>query len=142
MQRPQLMHRSDRVTYFAGSIGVKPGAGRGRSLFNPVIIGTSPQQPRRAVLTAAATNEALGTLPPEKAYGPHHQEMVVTVEKERLPENLDPEVGQQLQMRQAEGRTIVVTVTDVSESSVTLDANHPLAGQDLSFDIQMVEVLQ
>jgi peptidylprolyl isomerase len=58
-----------------------------------------------------------------------------------LPADLIPEVGQQLQNRQPDGQTIVVTVTDVSESSVTVDANHPLAGKDLTFDIQLVEIV-
>lgn len=77
----------------------------------------------------------------EKAYGPHNPEMVVTVDRERLPEDLDPKVGQALQMRQGEDRTIMVTITDLSESTITLDANHPLAGENLTFDIQLVEIL-
>jgi peptidylprolyl isomerase len=81
------------------------------------------------------------TIAADKAYSPHNPEMVATVGKDQFPEHLKPEVGQQLQMRQAESQTIVVTVTDISESDVTLDANHPLAGKDLSFDIQLVEIV-
>ncbi len=55
--------------------------------------------------------------------------------------DLEPKVGQQLKIRQTDGRTIVLMVTDVSESSVTLDANHPLAGKDLIFDILLVDIL-
>ena len=80
-------------------------------------------------------------IPADKAYGPYYEEMVVAVDRDRLPPNFQPEVGQQLQVSQADGRTITVMVTDVSESSVTLDANHPLAGKDLNFDIQLVEIL-
>ncbi len=77
----------------------------------------------------------------DKAYGPHRKEMVLVIERSQLPVDLKPKVGQQLQSRQADGRTIRVMVTDVSESSVTLDANHPLAGKDLTFDIQLVEIV-
>ncbi|KPL04127.1 MAG: peptidylprolyl isomerase [candidate division Zixibacteria bacterium SM23_73_2] len=80
-------------------------------------------------------------VPPEKAYGPRREEMIVEVEREKIPAQLDPKVGQRLQLQQPDGRVIRVTVTDVSESSVTLDANHPLAGKELTFDIQLVEIV-
>lgn len=80
-------------------------------------------------------------IPPEKAYGPRHEEMVTEVEKNRFPADMDPKVGQRLQLRQADGKMIRVTVTDVSESRVTLDANHPLAGKNLTFDIKLVEIV-
>jgi peptidylprolyl isomerase len=80
-------------------------------------------------------------VPVDEAYGPHREEMVLVVDRNQLPADLIPEVGQQLQNRQPDGQTIVVTVTDVSESSVTVDANHPLAGKDLTFDIQLVEIV-
>jgi len=81
------------------------------------------------------------TIPADKAYGPYYEEMVVEVSRSQFPEDLEPEVGQQLQILQADGRAIVVRVTEVSESSVTLDANHPLAGKDLIFDIQLMEIV-
>ena len=80
-------------------------------------------------------------VPADQAYGPHHKEMVLVVDRSQLPVDLKPEVGQQLQILQADGQTIVVTVTDASESSVTLDTNHPLAGKDLTFDIQLIEIV-
>jgi len=80
-------------------------------------------------------------VPADKAYGPHREEMVLEVDRKEFPEHLKPKVGEQLQVRHAEGQTIVVMVTDVSESSVTLDANHPLAGKDLTFDIQLIEIV-
>ena len=79
-------------------------------------------------------------IPEDKAYGPHREELVAEVDRSQLPADLEPEIGQQLQGRQADGQVIVATVTDVSESSVTLDANHPLAGKDLTFDIQLVAI--
>lgn len=80
-------------------------------------------------------------IPADKAYGPHRKEMVLVVDRDQFPEHLEPRVGQQLQMSQEDGRTLAVRVTQVSESSVTLDANHPLAGKDLTFDIELVEIV-
>ena len=80
-------------------------------------------------------------IPAENAYGPHHQEMIMVVERSQFPEDLKPEVGQQLQVRQADSQDFVVTVMAVSDSKVTLDGNHPLAGKDLTFDIQLAEIV-
>lgn len=80
-------------------------------------------------------------VPMDEAYGPHREEMVMVVDRNQLPVDLIPEVGQQLQSRQPDGQTMVVTVIGVSESSVTVDANHPLAGKDLTFDILLVEIV-
>ncbi len=76
----------------------------------------------------------------ERAYGPHREEMVLDVDKSQFPPELEPELGQQLQIRQANGLVTEVIVTDINDSQVTLDANHPLAGKDLVFDIQLVEI--
>ena len=77
----------------------------------------------------------------EDAYGQRREDLVLEIEKSQLPEGLKPEVGLQLQSRQPDGRIIVLTIADISESHVTLDANHPLAGKDLTFDIQLVEII-
>jgi peptidylprolyl isomerase len=79
-------------------------------------------------------------IPAEKAYGPRHEDLVIAVDREQFPPDINPELGDQLQISQPDGRASVVTVTDINDSSVTLDANHPLAGEDLTFDIQLVEV--
>jgi len=80
------------------------------------------------------------SIPAVCAYGPHLQEMTQTIDRDQFPKHLKPIVGLKLQDHQQDGRIINVTVTDVSESTVTLDANHPLAGKDLTFDIQLVEI--
>ena len=80
------------------------------------------------------------TISPEKAYGPHLDEMVLVIEREQLPPELNPTVGQRLQMQQQDGRAVIVLVTDVSETTMTVDANHPLAGKDLTFEIELVEI--
>jgi peptidylprolyl isomerase len=79
-------------------------------------------------------------IPSENAYGPHREEMVIEVDRNEFPADLEPKVDQMLQVRKQDGQTFAVTVTAVSESSVTLDANHPLAGKDLTFDIQLTEI--
>jgi FKBP-type peptidyl-prolyl cis-trans isomerase 2 len=79
-------------------------------------------------------------IPSNEAYGPRHEELVAKVDRTEFPEGLDPEIGNMLKMQRPDGQTLVVTVTDISDEDVTLDANHPLAGKDLNFDIEMVEV--
>ena len=80
------------------------------------------------------------TVPSDQAYGEHRDDLVVTVSKQQLPEGLSPEVGQQLQMRTNEGRTFQVVVTAVESDAVELDANHRLAGRDLTFEIELVGI--
>lgn len=75
------------------------------------------------------------------AYGQHLKEMVQSIDRIHFPEHIKPQIGQQLQIPQDDGKNILVKVADVTESSVTLDANHPLAGKDLTFDIQLVEIV-
>jgi peptidylprolyl isomerase len=79
-------------------------------------------------------------IPADEAYGERRDDMVMVVERERIPENIEPDVGQQLQIAQG-NQVAVVTVTDVAEESVTLDANHPLAGRDLTFELELVEIV-
>jgi peptidylprolyl isomerase len=77
----------------------------------------------------------------EDGYGQHHDHLVLKVEKEHLPADLEIEEGMQLQMSQPEGGQVIVTVTGIGEKNVTLDANHPMAGKNLIFDIELVEIL-
>ena len=82
------------------------------------------------------------TIPADEAYGPHRPELMVSVDRAELPDHIQPEVGQQLQVRADDGHTAIVTVAEVSDGQVTLDANHPLAGEDLTFDLRLVEVVK
>jgi len=79
-------------------------------------------------------------IPADQAYGQRREDMKVTIDRAQLPANLEPKEGQQLQLGQQEGQIMIVTVTDVTDAGVTIDANHPLAGKDLAFDIELVEV--
>lgn len=80
-------------------------------------------------------------IPVKKAYGPHRNDMIAVVERSKLPAHLNPEIGQRLRIDQADGQKIPATVVEVSDSTVTLDANHPLAGKDLIFDIELLEIV-
>ena len=80
------------------------------------------------------------TIPAEQAYGPHHDDLILVVERSQIPAHINPEVGQQLEIHQQDGRAAAVVITEVTDESVSLDANHPLAGQDLIFDLELVEI--
>jgi FKBP-type peptidyl-prolyl cis-trans isomerase 2 len=82
------------------------------------------------------------TIPVDQAYGPRRDDMVLEVDRDKLSADIDPRVGMQLQMNQGDGGIMTVTITDVSETTVKIDANHPLAGQDLTFDIELVEIVK
>ncbi len=80
------------------------------------------------------------TIPAAEAYGPHRPDLVASFNRAQFPAGLEPEVGQQLQLNGQDGRQFVVQVIAVDETSVKLDANHPLAGKDLTFDLELVEI--
>lgn len=94
-----------------------------------------------AVVGMAPGESKTEKIPMEQAYGPYRTEMVLEVDKQQLPPDLEPDVGLQLQVQQPNGQVIPVYITGITDSTVTLDANHPLAGQDLVFDIQLVEIV-
>jgi len=76
----------------------------------------------------------------QDAYGPRHEQMVQEVPKNALPEDLEPTAGMSLQARGQDGRVLNLTVTHVGDEAITVDGNHPLAGRDLNFDIELVEI--
>lgn len=80
------------------------------------------------------------TIPADEAYGPHRDEMVLQVSRDQIPPDINPELGDQLQLQTPDGQPVPVTVTETSDDTVTLDANHPLAGQDLTFDIKLEDI--
>jgi len=82
------------------------------------------------------------TIPPEDAYGDHKPEMIQTVGRDQIPPEIDLRPGVQLRASNQSGQTFLLTVVDVSDSTVTVDANHPLAGKDLTFEIEVVDVVE
>jgi len=104
------------------------GAGQVIAGFEEAVAGMEVGQERRV------------TIPSERAYGARREELMVTVGRSELPPTMEPTVGQQLEMRQG-SRRMVVRVAEVTAEEVLLDANHPLAGQDLTFDLELVEIV-
>ncbi len=75
-----------------------------------------------------------------EAYGPVNPQMQQSVPREGIPDNIPLEIGLQLQVQTSEGQALPVTVVEIDEATVTLDANHPLAGKDLNFDIELLRI--
>lgn len=79
-------------------------------------------------------------IPMNEAYGDRNNELIQEVPKAELPEEIKPEVGMNLMSRTPDGREIPLTVTEVKEEAIVVDANHPLAGKDLEFEVELVEI--
>ena len=121
-------------TKFATSINHEPleftiGEGQVIPGLEQAVMGMSPGEAKTAQILA------------DQAYGPYQESKVVEVNRNRFPSSLDLQVGTVLRMRKAGGEKIKRIVTTVSETSVTIDANHPLAGEDLTFDLQLIEIV-
>jgi peptidylprolyl isomerase len=95
----------------------------------------------RALIDMEPGQKKTVNIPVEEAYGPRIEDLVAEIGRDRLPANIELEVGQQLQLSLAEGEEAIVLVVDLSETTVTLDANHPMAGFDLTFELELVEIL-
>lgn len=80
-------------------------------------------------------------IPVADAYGEKQQEMIIEFPKEQFPADMQPEIGAQVMMSDGSGQQFPVTISEVKEQSIVLDANHPLAGQDLIFDLELVEIV-
>lgn len=93
-----------------------------------------------AVMGMSIGDKKVADIPAEKAYGQKNSELVVEVRKDQLPADLTPEIGQKLGMQQPDGQSIPVVITRIEEETIELDANHPLAGKDLIFEIELMEI--
>lgn len=78
-------------------------------------------------------------IPPDKGYGVRHKEMVQKIDRSTIPKELELEQGAKLQA-EGEDTSLVLTVIEIKEKTVTLDANHPLAGRDLTFEIELISI--
>lgn len=95
----------------------------------------------KAVLGLAVGDSIKVTIPADEAYGPRHEQMIAVVDRSELGGEIEPIEGQQLEVELQDGTSMPVLITGVTETTITLDANHPLAGQDLTFDIKLVEIV-
>lgn len=105
--------------------------GRGQVIagFEQAIVGMTTGESKTAVI------------PVDQAYGAHRADMVIKLDRSQMPQNVNPQVGQRLELTQADDQTFLVTVTEISETHLTVDANHPLAGKALTFDLELVNIL-
>jgi len=111
----------DPLEFTLGTGQVIPG-------FDAAVIGLSPGQ---SVVT---------TIPPDDAYGPANPEMIIEVERDRFPEDMELEEGLELQLSGGGGQAFLVRVIEIAADKVTLDGNHPLAGEALTFRIQLESI--
>jgi peptidylprolyl isomerase len=79
-------------------------------------------------------------VPPEQAYGQRRDELVEAISRDKFPKDAEQQIGQKFEISQQEGPSITVRVVDVSDQTVTLDGNHPLAGMPLTFDLKLLEI--
>ncbi|HIJ95338.1 MAG TPA: peptidylprolyl isomerase [Desulfuromonadales bacterium] len=105
------------------------GAGNLIPKFEAAVIGLEPGQ------------SVTVTIPADDAYGQRAEEMMAVIERSEIPADINPEPGQQMEVIMQDGSPMPVLVTEVTETSITLDANHPLAGCDLTFTIRLVDIL-
>ena len=110
------------LEFTIGSQQVIPG-------FEAGVVGLAPGESRTI------------TIPVEQAYGPHNPEQVIEVPRDQVPAHIDLTVGNHLQMSQEDGQSFNVLITDLTDTTVTLDANHPLAGRELVFELKLVEIV-
>ncbi|REL24249.1 peptidylprolyl isomerase [Rhodohalobacter sp. SW132] len=94
----------------------------------------------KAVIGMEEGDKTKVDIPVKEAYGEAREELVINVPKDQLPDEVEPEIGMQLQVNQPDGQPVPVRVAEISDDELTLDANHPLAGKDLSFEIELVEI--
>lgn len=125
--------RLDDGSVFDSSEGREPleftlGSGQVIPGFDQAVTGMEPGQERTI------------TIPADEAYGELREDLLIAVPRTQFPPDIQPELGQQLQMQQPDGQAFVVTVHALGLETVTLNANHPLAGEDLTFDLKLVEI--
>jgi len=106
------------------------GSGCLISGFEEAVVGMSPGESKTAII------------PPEKAYGRYREDRVIKIDKKDLPEDIVPAEGMTLEVNASNGVMVPVQITEIEGSTVTLDANHPLSEQTLTFEIKLVEIVK
>jgi peptidylprolyl isomerase len=106
------------------------GSGCLISGFEEAVVGMSPGESKTVII------------PPEKAYGRYREDRVIKIDKKDLPEDIVPAEGMTLEVSASNGVMVPVQITEIEGSTVTLDANHPLSEQTLTFEIKLVEIVK
>ena len=96
--------------------------------FEQAFIGMSPGESKRI------------TIDSDEAFGPYREDLLMKINSENISPELEPKVGQRIEASRRNGQKVVVTIIAVNESGVTINANHPLAGEDLTFDLELIEI--
>jgi peptidylprolyl isomerase len=104
--------------------------------------GQTIQGFEKAILGMKAGEKKTVTIPSNEAYGPPDPRLIIEVSRTNLPAGMTPQVGQQLRSTSSDGTPVVATIIKVSDNTVTLDANHPLAGKNLTFEVALVKIKQ
>ncbi len=99
------------------------------------------QQIEEALIGMAPGEKKTVVIPAEEAFGEYDEEKVFAVERSQFPEDITPEFGQELEFAGEDGESYPVTVVEVDDATVTLDANHPLAGEALAYEFELLEIL-
>lgn len=94
----------------------------------------------KALEGMAVGDQKTAAIPVDEAYGPRREELVMDVPRTQLPEGLDPRPGEQLRMQTPDGQAVPVVVAGATDDAIKIDANHPLAGKDLTFDLLLVKI--
>lgn len=115
-------YESDPLEFEVGSSDIIPG-------FNQALVGMEPGEKKTI------------KIPMDKAYGPYRDNFVFEVERQAFPAGTNPETGQVFEMRNEEDRAVHVTIKEVKEDKVVIDANHRLAGNDLTFEIELKDII-
>ncbi len=113
----------------AGPVELEVGAEEFFPQVEEALIGMSPGDKKTITIKTA------------DAFGEYDAEQVSTVPRDQFPDDISPEVGDNFELLNDDEEGMVVTVIEVSEAEITLDANHPLAGEDLTFEVELVEIL-
>lgn len=113
----------------SGPMELTIGAGEFFTQIEEALVGMSVGEKKSVVI------------PAKDAFGEYDTDKVFNAPRTEMPEDLKPEVGDELTLANDDDEEIDVTVVEVNEDSVTFDSNHPLAGEDLTFEIELVEIL-
>jgi peptidylprolyl isomerase len=129
----------------SGRKNADDGCGCGSSSIGPMefVIGAGQLIPKfeSAVIGLEPGQSITVSIPADDAYGQRAEEMVAVIERSEIPADINPEPGQQMEVILQDGSPLPVLVTEVTDTTITLDGNHPLAGRDLTFSIRLVEIL-
>jgi peptidylprolyl isomerase len=94
----------------------------------------------QAIQGMAVGDQKTAEIPVDDAYGPRRDELVMSVPRTQLPDGMDPKPGDQLSMQTPDGQAVPVVVAGTTDETIEIDANHPLAGKDLTFDLMLVKI--